>query len=49
MDSNKIIRRYGILKTNAYEQYSADMCELFEDFDGVVCSEIEPESAQEAP
>ncbi len=49
MDSNKIIRRYGILKTNAYEQYSADMCELFEDFDGVVCSEIEPESAQEEP
>ena len=49
MDNNKIIRRYGILKTNIYDSFSEDMCELFGEFEGTVCRSIEPETQQEEP
>ncbi len=35
MESNKIIRRHGIPKENIYESITADMWEVFSDFEGV--------------
>lgn len=47
MVSNKIIRRYGILRDALYEQLAADMIELFDGFSGVTYESVTVEEEEE--